>query len=91
VFALSSITEPLPLALIEAMACECPVVATDCSTGPVDILDSGRVGSLVPVNDPDAILETLRDPPDDTALRERASDFAVSNIVDEYEQALFPE
>jgi glycosyltransferase involved in cell wall biosynthesis len=95
VFALSSVTEALPLALIEAMACGCPVVATDCSSGPVDILDGGRVGPLVPVNDPDAladaILETLRDPPADTVLRERAADFAVSSIADEYERALFPE
>ena len=95
VFALSSMTEALPLALIEAMACGCPVVATDCSSGPVDILDGGRVGPLVPVNDldalADAILETLRDPPDETILRERAADFAVANIADEYERALFPE
>ncbi|WP_226479950.1 glycosyltransferase [Natrinema amylolyticum] len=95
VFALSSITEALPLALIEAMACTCPVIATDCSSGPVEILDGGRVGPLVPPNDPDAlaeaIIDTLDDPPDEAILRERAMDFSVATIADEYEQALFPE
>lgn len=95
VFALSSITEALPLALVEAMACSCPVVATDCSSGTVEILDGGRVGPLVPVNDPDAladaILETMNDPPNEAVLRERAADFSVGTIVDEYERALFPE
>lgn len=95
VFALPSITEALPLALIEAMACACPVVATDCSSGPVEILEDGRVGPLVPVNDfdalADAILETLADPPDEALLRDRAMDFSAARIADEYERALFPE
>ena len=49
--ALSSDWEGLPTVVIEALACGCPVVATDCCHGPREILDHGRYGRLVPVND----------------------------------------
>lgn len=95
VVALSSVTEALPSALIEAMACGCPVVSTNCSSGPVEILGNGEYGRLVPVNDgdalADALLATLRDPPPESKLRERASDFSAEAITDEYERVLFPE
>lgn len=94
VLAVSSITEALPFAPIEAMACGCPVVATRCSSGPVEILDGGRYGSLVPVGDPEvlsaAIAAELRNPTAPDALRKRAMDFSASAIADEYEPVLFP-
>jgi Glycosyltransferase len=45
-FVLSSLSEALPYALIEALACGCPVISTDCNYGPKEILDNGRVGIL---------------------------------------------
>ena len=51
VFVLSSAWEGLPNALIQAIACGCPVVATNCNHGPQEILENGRWGKLVPVGD----------------------------------------
>ena len=59
VFALSSSWEGLPGALIEAVACGCDVVATDCPSGPREILRGGELGRLVPVDDPAALAEAL--------------------------------
>lgn len=92
VFAMSSVHEGLPNVLIEALACGCPVVSTDCPSGPAEILDRGRYGPLVPLRDhvalADAILRTLESPPDTELLRERGAMFSVERAVDNYESLL---
>lgn len=55
VFVLSSAWEGLPTVLIEALATGTQVVATDCPSGPKEILQDGRLGALVPVGDADAL------------------------------------
>lgn len=66
VFVLSSRTEGLPNVLIQALALGAPVVSTDCRSGPREVLEDGRLGRLVPVDDAaamaEAIAETLRSP-----------------------------
>lgn len=88
VFTLSSAWEGLPTVLIEALACGCPVVSTDCPSGPAEILKRGVDGSLVPVGDDvalaHAILATLDNPPDRDRLRHRARQFSIDRAAEHY-------
>ena len=87
-FALSSDWEGLPTVLIEALAAHTPVVSTDCPSGPREILDHGRHGELVPMNDPtalaQAILRTLdrpRTPTDPSWLDQFTLDAATTHYA----------
>ncbi len=92
VFVLSSLFEGLPNVLIEALACGCPVVSTDCPSGPSEILDRGKCGRLVPVSDhlalADAIEATLENPPSREQMVERARVFSLEDSVAGYERAI---
>jgi glycosyltransferase involved in cell wall biosynthesis len=87
-FVLSSRYEGLPTVLIEAMAYGTPVVATDCHSGPAEILDGGRYGVLVPADDPQALADgmilSLEHPVDSQALRKRALLFSYEGNIDYY-------
>jgi len=78
--------------LVEALACGCPVVATDCSGGTDEVLASGRYGRLVGVGDvraiATAILATLTEAPPRETLRRRAEGFGVEAAVDRYLEVL---
>ena len=65
-FCLPSHHEGHPMVLLEALACHTPIVATDCPSGPREILTGIPGTRLVPVNTPTAlttaITHTLTDP-----------------------------
>jgi glycosyltransferase involved in cell wall biosynthesis len=92
VLALSSIYEGLPTVITEALAVGTTVVATDCDSGPGEILDGGRFGVLVPVGDPaalaDGILEALERPRDPALLRARADDYCAPRAAERYLQVI---
>lgn len=89
-FVFSSAWEGFGNVLVEALAAEVPVVATDCPHGPYEILEGGKWGKLVPPGDPEALatamLETLTHPPPNGRLRAR--EFTVERIADQYLELL---
>jgi glycosyltransferase involved in cell wall biosynthesis len=91
-FVLSSRWEGLPTVLVEALACGCPVVATNCPSGPSEILENGKYGDLVPVGDTAALskamIQVLNKPPETDLLVKKAQDFAVEHSIDEYLQLI---
>ena len=84
-FVSSSRQEGLGNALIEALACGLPVVATDAPHGPREVLAGGRFGALVPVGDAaalaDAMARTLGHCPSRQELQARAADFSVERAT----------
>ena len=88
-YILSSYFEGLPNALLQAMACECPVISTDCLSGPHEILEGGKIAPLVPVGDAQelqsAIAQALDIPPDtDLALNKIRTAYDPQAIAGEY-------
>jgi glycosyltransferase involved in cell wall biosynthesis len=92
VFALSSIYEGFGNVVAEALGTGTPVVSTDCPSGPAEILDHGTYGKLVPVKHApalaDGILETLEHPPDPEQLKQRAANFSIEKVCDDYLRVL---
>jgi glycosyltransferase involved in cell wall biosynthesis len=91
VFVLSSRFEGMPGALVQAMACGTPVVSTDCRTGPREILDGGKWGTLVPVGDPAALaggIAEVLDREEHPDVRERTDRYTEASSVDRYLQVL---
>jgi glycosyltransferase involved in cell wall biosynthesis len=91
-FVLSSRFEGSPNAQLEALAVGAPAIATDCPSGPREILDDGRYGPLVPIGNPralaDAILATLENPPAAALLDEAAERYRIDQAVRAYLQVM---
>ena len=92
VFVLSSIYEGFGNVVAEALATGTPVVATDCPSGPAEILCRGQYGKLVPVKDPSAmaaaIVNSLNRPPAAETRRHRGADFSIDRVCETYLRVL---
>ncbi len=87
-FVLSSKWEGFGNVIVEALGSGLPVVSTDCPGGPGEILDNGRYGDLVKVGDvvalTHAIKKNLNTKHDATLLIDRAKNFSVQEISEQY-------
>jgi glycosyltransferase involved in cell wall biosynthesis len=91
-FVLSSAWEGFGNVLVEALALGIPAVATDCESGPKEILQGGRYGRLIPVGDVDAmaeaIQETMDNPMPANVLRSAVKHYTAEACADEYLEVL---
>jgi glycosyltransferase involved in cell wall biosynthesis len=91
-FVLPSRFEGFGNVLVEALACGTPIVSSNCFYGPSEILENGKYGRLVEVNNPDAlaigIVASLTAIHDREQLKTRAKEFTVSSVTDRYLSAL---
>lgn len=90
--AFTSLWEGLGFVIIEALAVGTPVVATDCPSGPREILHDGKYGPLVPVGNDralaEAILATLDNRPDGKELRNAARPYGIRSSTVSYLNAM---
>jgi len=84
IFALPSRVEGTPNALLEAMSCGLPVVVSDGAPGPLELVEDGVTGLVVPVDDPTRLAAALRRLSSDDALRRRLG-AAARERVSEYD------
>lgn len=94
-FVLSSDYEGFGNVIVEALEHGLPVVSTNCPTGPHEILEDGKYGTLVPVGDVGALAramdEALSGNHDREQLKRRARDFSVDKAADAYLDLLLPD
>ncbi|MDE0174784.1 MAG: glycosyltransferase [Defluviicoccus sp.] len=89
-FVLSSRHEGLGNVLVEALACGCPAVSTDCPGGPAEILRDPDL--LAPVGDARALaramLRALSRKTSEASLRAKASPFGAERAIDRYDDLI---
>ena len=89
--------EGTPNVMIEAMALGCPIISTDCPTGPREVLQDGTAGRLVPLDDQSALVEELHHMDKDDQwrdkwseqARQRANDYSINYIGPKLKSILF--
>lgn len=85
------------MVLVEAMACGCPIIATNSAGGGVaELLENGKYGLFVPPKDENALSEGILKFLDNIEIRQRyinsallrAMDFNIDKTVKAYEEVI---
>ena len=95
-FVLSSNYEGFPMIVLEALACNIPVISTDCPFGPNEMIQSNINGILVPVNNKSELSKAISTVLSDKSYakklsskgKQRALDFSVDKIASQYEKLI---
>lgn len=88
VFVVASHFESFSIVLVEALACGTPVVATNCQSGPPEILAGGKYGILVEPNNPHAMAEGIIQVLDGKGIVPPAESwmpYCLDAVIDKYE------
>lgn len=84
-FILSSRFEGFPNSLLEALVCGAKVVATDCESGPREILGDEEYGLLAKVNDEKSLCRKMKEYLEiESKTGNRGSDFSIDKIIEQY-------
>lgn len=97
IFAFPSRFEGFPNALIEAMHFGMPCIATDCPTGPSELIESGKNGFLLPVGDEEKLRESLEILIADAELRKefglaarkKVDKFKATTVIKQWEAMIY--
>lgn len=88
VFVLSSLWEGSPNVLTEALAIGIPSVATLCPSGPDEVLQDGKYGELIPMQDHEAmsvaIIKTLKSPLPSEMIKQAVDEYRVEISAKRY-------
>ena len=87
VLLLSSNYEGVPAVILEALAADLPIIATDCSRSMATLLDHGALGLLVPTGDETAFAEAIAAGPgvrDPQRSLDQARRFTLEDAADAY-------
>jgi GalNAc-alpha-(1->4)-GalNAc-alpha-(1->3)-diNAcBac-PP-undecaprenol alpha-1,4-N-acetyl-D-galactosaminyltransferase len=95
-FAMASRNEGFPMAHGEALACSLPVIATDCPSGPSEMVRHDVDGLLVPNQDVTALAEAIESIVSDDQKRQQLAAkapevterFGLNKIIDEWEDLI---
>ena len=84
----SSIYDAMPLVLIEALFCGSNIISTDCESGPREILENGKYGTLIPISNSKAMAEavnlTLTKSNKNIQIKNRSKIFTIKKISEKY-------
>lgn len=93
VFVCSSLWEGFGNVVVEALGVGAKIISTDCKSGPAEILEDGKYGILVPVSSPESLKSAMQKQLEAPISRleqiERAKDFSVSKIANEYLELIY--